>query len=111
MGEDVADPKIVKAIVPLSDDREVAYARDFMRKLDDSFEPPFWRHIPISAYRRAAMDKLASLPPSTREVLRQIEPMRALDNDMRMAVVKVDTNPLSVDTPAELEAARRSLKA
>ena len=109
--QDVSDLKIVKAIVPLNTDREVAYARDFVRKLDDSFEPPFWRHIPIYAYRRTALDKLAALPPSTREVLRQLEPMRALDNDMRMAVVKVDMNPPSVDTPAELEAARRSLKA
>lgn len=108
---DVNDPKIVKAIAPLSAEREVAYARDFVRKVDDSFEPPFWRHIPIYAYRREALDKLAGLPPSTREVLRQLEQMRALDHDMRMAVVKVDMAPLSVDTPADLEAARRSLKA
>ena len=109
--QDASDPKIVKAIVPLSTEREVAYARDFVRKVDETFEPPFWRHIPIYAFRRAALDKLAGLEPSTREVLRQLEPMRALDNDMRMAVVKVDLNPISVDTPADLEAARRSLKA
>ncbi len=108
---DVNDQKIVKAIVPLSAEREVAYARDFVRKIDDSFEPPFWQHIPIYAYRRETLDKLAGLPPSTREVLRQLEQMRALDHDMRMAVVKVDTAPFSVDTPADLEAARRNLKA
>lgn len=109
--KDVNDPKFVKAIVPLGPEREVAYARDFVRKVDDSFESPFWQHIPIYAYRRDALDKLATLPPSTRENLRQLEQMRALDHDMRMAVVKVDTSPLSVDTPIDLEAARRSLKA
>ena len=106
----VSDPKIVKAIAPLNAEREVAYARDFVRKVDESFEPPFWQHIPIYAFRRTALDKLAGLPPSTREGLRQLEPMRALDHDMPMAVVKVDAAPLSVDTPADLEAARRSLK-
>lgn len=109
--QDVNDSKIVKAIAPLSTEREVAYVRDFVRQIDETFEPPFWRHIPIYAFRREALDKLAGLPPSTRENLRQLEQMRALDHDMRMAVVKVDTAPFSVDTPAELEAARRSLKA
>jgi 3-deoxy-manno-octulosonate cytidylyltransferase (CMP-KDO synthetase) len=104
------DSHVVKVITPLNADREVAYARDFVRKLDDGFEAPFWRHIPIYAYRRETLDRLASLPPSTREILRRLEPMRALDNDLKIAVVKVDTIPLSVDTPADLETARRSLK-
>jgi CMP-2-keto-3-deoxyoctulosonic acid synthetase len=36
--------------------------------------------------------------------------MRALDNDMRMAVVRVDSVPLGVDAPADLEAARVMLR-
>ena len=107
----IEDPKIVKAIAPLSGEREVAYIRDFVRKIDETVDPPFWQHIPIYAYRRAALDKLASLDPSTRESLRGLEQMRALDHDMRMAVVKVDSVPLAVNTPADLEAARRILKA
>lgn len=106
----IDDPNIVKVITPLNADREVAYARDFVGKLDDSLEPPFWQHIPIYAYRRAALDKLASLPPSTRENLRGLEQMRVLDHDMRIAVVKVDSQPLAVNTPADLEAARRMIK-
>lgn len=104
------DPKIVKVIAPLSGDREVAYIRDFVRKADETVDPPFWQHIPIYAYRRAALEKLASLDPSTRETLRGLEQMRALDHDMRVAVVKVDSVPFAVNTPADLEAARRMLK-
>ena len=107
----IEDPQIVKAIAPLSGDREVAYIRDFVRKIDETIDPPFWQHIPIYAYRRAALEKLASLDPSTRETLRGLEQMRALDHDMRVAVVKVDSVPLAVNTPADLEAARRMLKA
>ena len=107
----IEDPQIVKAIAPLSGDREVAYIRDFVRKIDETIDPPFWQHIPIYAYRRAALEKLASLDPSTRETLRGLEQMRALDHDMRVAVVKIDSVPLAVNTPADLEAARRMLKA
>jgi 3-deoxy-manno-octulosonate cytidylyltransferase (CMP-KDO synthetase) len=37
--------------------------------------------------------------------------MRALDTNMTLAVVRVDSLPLGVDTPADLEAARLMLKA
>ena len=107
----LADPKIVKAIAPLNSEREVAYGRDFVRKVDETIDPPFWQHIPVYAYRRAALDKLANFEPSTRETLRGLEQMRPLDHDMRIAVVKVDSVPLAVNTPADLEAARRMLKA
>lgn len=36
--------------------------------------------------------------------------MRALDNGMKIAVVRVDTVPLGVDLPADLDAARLVLK-
>jgi 3-deoxy-manno-octulosonate cytidylyltransferase (CMP-KDO synthetase) len=107
---DVANPNIVKAIAPLDENREVAYARDFVREVGPEHEPPFWHHIGVYAYRREALEKFVSLPVSTREQNRKLEQMRALDNDMRIAVVKVETVPLGVDTPADLEAARAILR-
>jgi 3-deoxy-manno-octulosonate cytidylyltransferase (CMP-KDO synthetase) len=107
---DIANSNIVKAIAPLSDDREVAYARDFVRTVGPEHEPPFWHHIGVYAYRRSALKKFVSLPVSTREARRKLEQMRALDNDMKVAVVRVDSVPLGVDTPRELEAARIALR-
>ena len=108
--EDVKNPNIVKAIAPLNGDREVAYARDFVRNVGPEHEAPYWHHIGVYAYRRPALERFLSLPISTREGLRKLEQMRALDNDMRIAVVRVDTVPLGVDTPADLEAARMILR-
>jgi 3-deoxy-manno-octulosonate cytidylyltransferase (CMP-KDO synthetase) len=51
-----------------------------------------------------------SLPVSAREASRRLEQMRALDNGMRIVVVRVDAVPLGVDTPAELETARKMLR-
>jgi len=111
---DVANPNIVKAIAPLSSiagkDREVAFARDFVRHVTDEHQPPFWHHIGVYAYRREALDRFVALPPSAREQERGLEQMRALDNGMKIAVVRVDEAPLGVDSPADLEAARIALK-
>ena len=109
--EDIANPNIVKAIAPLSDEREVAFARDFVRQVSPEHQAPYWHHIGVYAYRRPVLEKFVSLPVSDRETERKLEQMRALDNDMRIAVVRVDTVPLGVDTPHELETARRMLKA
>lgn len=107
---DVVNPNIVKAIAPLSDEREVAFARDFVRTVGPEHHAPHWHHIGVYAYRRHVLEKFVALPVSAREAERKLEQMRALDNGMKIVVVRVDTVPLGVDTPAELEIARRMLR-
>lgn len=104
------NPNVVKAIAPLSATREVAFARDFVRDLAPEHEPPFWHHIGVYAYRRAALERFVTLPVSARERERRLEQMRALDHGMRIAVVRVDSVPLGVDAPEDLEQARLMLK-
>ncbi len=108
--EERQTPHIVKAIAPLGPDREVAFARDFVRVLTSDHVSPFWHHIGIYAYRRATLERFVALPPSRRETERSLEQMRALDNGMKIAVVRVDSVPLGVDTPQDLERARNILK-
>jgi 3-deoxy-manno-octulosonate cytidylyltransferase (CMP-KDO synthetase) len=107
---DLDDPNIVKAITSLSDEREVAFARDFVRHIGPEHEAPYWHHIGVYAYRRSALDRFVSLPVSPREAERNLEQMRALDNGMNIVVVRVETVPLGVDTPAGLEVARHMLR-
>lgn len=102
----LADPNVVKAVTPLSDEREVAFARDFTRYLPPEAPPPHWHHIGVYAYKRAALERFVSLPVSRREAERRLEQMRALDNGMRVAVVRVDEAPVEVNTAADLAAAR-----
>ena len=108
--EDVANPNIVKAISPLGEEREVAFARDFVRNAGPEHQPPFWHHIGLYAYRRPVLERFVALPDSARAAARKLEQMRALDNGMRIVVVRVDTVPLGVDTPEDLETARRMLR-
>jgi len=60
-------------------------------------------------YRRAALERFVALPQGVLEQREKLEQLRALENGMRIDVARVDTVPLGVDTPADLERARALL--
>ena len=65
--------------------------------------------IGLYAYRRAALERFVSLPPSPLELQEKLEQLRALEAGMRIDIGIVDTVPRGVDTPPDLETARRLL--
>lgn len=99
---DAADPEIPKVRVPLNADRELAWARDFPFQADSSNN--LYEHIDVFALRREPLSRLAT--ESEGEDLTDLA--RALG--IRIAAVKVDSKPFRVDTPAQLEMARRMLR-
>jgi 3-deoxy-manno-octulosonate cytidylyltransferase (CMP-KDO synthetase) len=70
---------------------------------------PHYHHIGLYTYRRAALESFVKLPPSATEQRDKLEQLRALDNGMRIDVAVVESVPLGVDTPDELEKARQML--
>jgi 3-deoxy-manno-octulosonate cytidylyltransferase (CMP-KDO synthetase) len=70
---------------------------------------PHYHHIGLYAYRRAALERFVKLPPSVNEKREKLEQLRALDARMRIDVMVVKSVPLGVDTPEDLERARRLL--
>ena len=72
---------------------------------------PVWHHIGIYAFTRAALERFAALPPSPLERRERLEQLRALEHGMSIGVRLVDAVPFGVDTPADLEKARRLLEA
>jgi 3-deoxy-manno-octulosonate cytidylyltransferase (CMP-KDO synthetase) len=71
---------------------------------------PHLHHIGLYAYRRAALERFVTLPPSPLELRERLEQWRALETGMRIDVTIVDTVPLGVDTPQDLEQARKMLR-
>lgn len=67
---------------------------------------PLLHHIGLYAYRRRSLQRFVALPPSTLELREKLEQLRALEAGMRIDATLVDTVPLGVDTPADLERAR-----
>ena len=108
--EERTKPSVVKIVgSPLSETR--LRALYFTRATAPYGEGPLYHHIGLYAYRRAALEAFVSLPPSTLERRESLEQLRALEAGMRIDAEIVDTVPLGVDTPADLEKARRILAA
>ena len=103
-------PSVVKVIgSPISENR--LRALYFTRATAPYGVGPLYHHIGLYAYRRAALEKFVSLGPSTLERRESLEQLRALEAGMRIDVEIVDSVPLGVDTPADLDKARAILAA
>lgn len=70
-------------------------------------EGPLFHHVGLYAYRRAALERFVALAPSPLETRERLEQLRALEAGMTIMAGIVDTVPLGVDTPDDLERARR----
>ena len=104
------NPNIVKVVgTPIAGDRHLR-ALYFTRSTAPHGPGPLYHHIGIYAYRRSALERFVSMRPSALEIRERLEQLRALENGMRIDVSIVDTVPLGVDTPEELERARRLMK-
>jgi 3-deoxy-manno-octulosonate cytidylyltransferase (CMP-KDO synthetase) len=106
--EERTSPNVVKVVgSPIWPGR--LRALYFTRATAPYGEGPLYHHIGMYAYRRSALERFVSLAPSTLERREKLEQLRALEDGMRIEVSLVDTVPLGVDTPADLERARQIL--
>jgi 3-deoxy-manno-octulosonate cytidylyltransferase (CMP-KDO synthetase) len=101
-------PSVVKAIGSSLGGRRMR-ALYFTRATAPHGDGPRYHHIGLYAYRRAALERFVKLPPSPLEQQEKLEQLRALEAGMRIDITIVDTVPRGVDTPADLETARRIL--
>lgn len=109
--DECTNPNVVKVVgTPLGPERRLR-ALYFTRATAPYGEGPLYHHIGIYAYRREALKRFIGLAPSPLERREKLEQLRALEAGMRIDVEVVDTVPLGVDTPADLERARSLLKA
>ena len=106
---DFDNPSVVKPVVAWDKDGRFGRALYFTRARAPSGEGELFHHIGIYAFTRKALERFVSLPPSPLEKREKLEQLRALEAGMIIAVARVDSVPLSVDTPADLEKARRLL--
>ncbi|MDQ0318354.1 3-deoxy-manno-octulosonate cytidylyltransferase (CMP-KDO synthetase) [Pararhizobium capsulatum DSM 1112] len=104
------NPNVVKVVgSPIAEDR--LRALYFTRATAPHGAGALYHHIGLYAYRRAALEKFVALSPSALEKRESLEQLRALEAGMRIDVQIVRSIPLGVDTPADLEKARRLLAA
>jgi len=112
------DPNVVKAVLSMNEGEtpkgiktggiKTGRALYFSRATVPS-GGTLYHHIGIYAFRRDALDRFVRLPRGNLERLEKLEQLRALESGMRIDAQLVDTVPLGVDTPADLERARELL--
>ena len=76
---------------------------EFKRNIYDLEIGGVYRHIGIYGFTKNALNKYINLKRSNLELSRNLEQMRALENNMKIDVLYTDSDPLSVDTEADLE--------
>lgn len=99
------DPNVVK-IVATELDPTWLRALYFTRARAPWGEGRLLHHIGLYAYRRDSLRRFVAAPPSPLERREKLEQLRALEAGMRIDVALVDTAPLGVDAPEDLERAR-----
>ena len=102
------NPNVVKAVGSLVAPGRLR-ALYFTRATAPWGEGDLLHHIGLYAWRRAALERFVGLPPSPLERREKLEQLRALEAGMRIDIALVDTAPLGVDTPEDLERARAML--
>jgi 3-deoxy-manno-octulosonate cytidylyltransferase (CMP-KDO synthetase) len=107
--DELESPDVVKVVVDAAGDAlyfsrsPIPYARRTPR------ERPR-KHVGLYVYRRDALDRFASLPPSPLEEAEGLEQLRALHHGMRIRVVaREGESGVAVDTPEDLERVRALL--
>ena len=106
--EESDDPNVVKAV-----GTEVAPRRwralYFTRARAPWGEGELLHHIGLYVYRRDALARFVSTPPSPLERRERLEQLRAIELGMRIDIAIVDVAPLGVDASDDLERARATL--
>lgn len=102
---DRSNPDVVKAVLALAPGAVTGRALYFTRSTLYG-DGPVWRHIGVYGYRREALKRFCAAPPSPLETREKLEQLRALEMGLSIWGAVIDAAPLSVDNPADLEAAR-----
>ncbi len=113
--EEKTNPNVVKAVAAFdpadADPWPAARALYFSRATVPANAGPLHHHIGLYAYTRAALESFVGWPQSILEAREKLEQLRALEHGLSIWAVRVDTVPLGVDTPEDLERAREILAA
>lgn len=106
---DRSNPDVVKAVLAMKPDGKSGRALYFTRSTLYG-DAPVWRHIGIYGYKREALEAFHAAAPSALEQREKLEQLRALELGMSIWAAVADSAPISVDNPADLEAARAEAK-
>jgi 3-deoxy-manno-octulosonate cytidylyltransferase (CMP-KDO synthetase) len=109
--DELTSPSVVKMVVD-GNGRALYFSRapiPFVRPGHPT--PTCWKHFGLYVYRRAFLLTLARLRPTPLERAEGLEQLRVLEHGFHIGTVETTVDTIEIDTPADLERARRSVEA
>jgi 3-deoxy-D-manno-octulosonate cytidylyltransferase len=103
----IANPNHVKVVVD-KNNNALLFSRSVIPfHRDKNIEPVYFKHIGIYAFRKNALMDFTEWQPSILEVTEKLEQLRYLENGIKIKMVLTDESPVSIDTPEDLERAKK----
>jgi 3-deoxy-manno-octulosonate cytidylyltransferase (CMP-KDO synthetase) len=107
--ERIKNPNVVKAVMN-DKGRCLYFSRSPIPFPRNPATARYWEHIGIYGFRRAALERFVSLPPSPLELSESLEQLRALEAGMQISSTIVDEIPVAVDVAEDLVRAETFLR-
>jgi 3-deoxy-manno-octulosonate cytidylyltransferase (CMP-KDO synthetase) len=85
----------------------IPFVRDARTGIDRIEKADIYKHIGLYVYRKDSLLRFTSIPPSDLEQVEKLEQLRMLEHGMKIKIVVTEYESLSVDTPEDLDRARR----
>lgn len=98
--QQITNPNVVK--IALTSSNQALYFSRSAIPFSKNLDQKYYHHIGIYVYKFLALEKFVNLPYSSLEQRESLEQLRALENNLKISVAIVDSNPLSVDTKEDL---------
>ena len=107
---ELADPNVVKVVTGRKGDA-IYFSRSPVPYHGRAVPYVAWQHIGIYAFQRDFLLAFSRMAPTELEATEGLEQLRALEHGYRIAVVPTEDHVgLGVDTPEDLDRARRMLR-
>ncbi len=85
----------------------IPFVRDAKNNLERIASAEIYKHIGLYVFRKNTLLKFTKLKPTVLEQAEKLEQLRMLENGIKIKIVTTEYDSFSVDTPKDLEIARK----
>ena len=108
---EIEDKNVVKVVTNKDIEKSgFSEALDFKRAIDQTKNKFIYHHIGIYGFTSKALIRYVNLKRSKLELERNLEQMRALENNMKIHVGHIKSNPLGIDTEKDFLEVKKSME-
>lgn len=107
--EEIINPNNVKVVMDV-DNFALYFSRAPIPYPQDNDKAFYFQHIGVYAFRKKALQNFANLPMGMLEKAEKLENLRFLTNHMKVKMLVTLEKSVGIDTPADLEKARKQFK-